>query len=239
MDATLSKDQLFLYRQILDSQAKPLVEDIKQGGKFSYPHVFSILQSLKQVCNHPALLGKPEEYKKYSSGKFDLFKELISESLASGNKVVVFSQYVQMIKILSLYLAELGVSHVSMTGQTQNRGELIENFQNNDQTKVFLCSLLAGGIGIDLTSANVVIHYDRWWNASKENQATDRVHRIGQKRFVQVFKLITKGTLEEKIDAMISKKDVTFKKYLEQNETLFKTLSRQEMLELLQAPEEK
>jgi len=93
---------------------------------------------------------------------------------------------------------------------------------------------MAGGIGIDLTAASVVIHYDRWWNASKEDQATDRVHRIGQKKFVQVMKLVTRGTLEEKIDRMISKKQSVFNKFLEKDEELFKSLSRNDLIELLQ-----
>ena len=139
-----------------------------------------------------------------------------------------------MIEIISQHLKSLGVKHVSMTGQSKNRGKMISSFQNDDSIKVFLGSLLAGGVGIDLTSASIVIHYDRWWNASKENQATDRVHRIGQKKFVQVFKLITRGTLEEKIDKMIESKNDIFKRFMEKDEELFKSISREELIDLLQ-----
>ena len=107
-------------------------------------------------------------------------------------------------------------------------------FQTDPEIKIFVGSLLAGGIGIDLTAASVVIHYDRWWNASKENQATDRVHRIGQKKFVQVMKMVTRGTLEEKISKMISKKQTIFNTFLEKDEEIFKTMSRQDLIELLQ-----
>jgi SNF2 family DNA or RNA helicase len=111
---------------------------------------------------------------------------------------------------------------------------LIQKFQEDPDCKVFVGSLLAGGIGIDLTAASVVIHYDRWWNASKENQATDRIHRIGQNKNVQVFKLLTKGTLEEKIDQLISSKQKIFEKFMDQDEEIFKTLTREQLIDLLQ-----
>ncbi|MCX6128972.1 MAG: C-terminal helicase domain-containing protein, partial [Proteobacteria bacterium] len=95
-------------------------------------------------------------------------------------------------------------------------------------------SLLAGGIGIDLTAASVVIHYDRWWNASKENQATDRVYRIGQNKNVQVLKMVTRGTLEEKIDALINVKRELFEKFMDRDEEIFKTLTRSQLIDLLQ-----
>jgi SNF2 family DNA or RNA helicase len=131
-------------------------------------------------------------------------------------------------------LKEEGIRHELLTGATKNRGEVIKRFQEDTECKVFCASLLAGGIGIDLTAANVVIHYDRWWNASKENQATDRVHRIGQNKNVQVLKLVTRDTLEEKIDALINKKRELFEKFLDHDEEIFKTLSRGEIIELLQ-----
>jgi SNF2 family DNA or RNA helicase len=127
----------------------------------------------------------------------------------------------------------MGVQHVTLTGASRNRGQLIKTFQEDDKCRVFVGSLLAGGVGIDLTAASVVIHYDRWWNASKENQATDRVHRIGQERAVQVFKMITKGTLEEKINLLIARKQSLFDKFIERDEELFQSLSREDLIELL------
>jgi SNF2 family DNA or RNA helicase len=114
---------------------------------------------------------------------------------------------------------------------------VVKQFQEDNNIKVFLGSLLAGGTGIDLTSASVVIHFDRWWNAAKENQATDRIHRIGQNRNVQVYKLITKGTLEERIDQIINRKRILFDRFVEQDGELFKHLTRQDLLELLAPPE--
>jgi SNF2 family DNA or RNA helicase len=138
-----------------------------------------------------------------------------------------------MLAIISDYLKSESIDHEVLTGSTTNRGKVIERFQKDDNCKVFCASLLAGGIGIDLTSANVVIHYDRWWNASKENQATDRVHRIGQNRNVQVLKLVTRDTLEERIDQLIKKKKALFEKFLDQDEEIFKSLTRSEIIELL------
>ncbi|MEZ4741167.1 MAG: DEAD/DEAH box helicase [Bdellovibrionota bacterium] len=231
---SLSEEQVKLYRDVINEQGRNLLNQLSdEQSQVSYLHVFATLQMLKQICDHPALLIKGSNYKNHHSGKFELLKELIDEALESDNKIVIFSQYVEMIKIIGTYLSEQSIKHVIMTGQTRNRGQVIESFQKDESIKIFVGSLLAGGIGIDLTSASVVIHYDRWWNASKENQATDRVHRIGQKNFVQVIKMITRGTLEEKIDKIISSKQSVFNKFLEKDEEIFKSLSRQDLIELL------
>ena len=108
-----------------------------------------------------------------------------------------------MLDIIEDYFKEHGIGFATIRGATINRGEQVKNFNQDPKCEVFIGSLHAAGLGIDLTAGSVVIHYDRWWNAARENQATDRVHRIGQKRGVQVFKLVTKGTFEERIDVMI------------------------------------
>ena len=139
-----------------------------------------------------------------------------------------------MVNIIKQFCLEENIGHTFLTGQTQNRGRVIQQFQEDPNINVFIGSLMAGGIGIDLTAASVVIHYDRWWNASKENQATDRIHRIGQTKFVQVFKLVTKGTLEEKIDLMIQEKNKLMNRFLTKDDEIFKSMSRQDLIELLQ-----
>ncbi len=230
----LSDEQVKMYRDVVAMKAAPLVAQLQDDKTpIPYLHVFATLTLLKQICNHPALISR-QNWEKHESGKFELMKELIDEALGSDHKIVIFSQYVGMIEIITKYLTKQGIGHVTLTGQTRNRGEVIKNFQTKPELKVFCGSLLAGGIGIDLTAASVVIHYDRWWNATKENQATDRVHRIGQNKNVQVMKLVTRGTLEEKIDRMINSKKALFEKFLDQDEEVFKTLSRSELIELLQ-----
>ena len=224
-----------LYKYVLALKARPLLEQLSdEKSSVPYLHVFATISLLKQICDHPALVTEGADYTRHASGKFDLMKELVEEALGSGHKIVIFSQYLKMIDIIKSHLSALGVGHVSLTGQSRDRGAIIEKFQTDDSCRVFVASLLAGGIGIDLTAASVVIHYDRWWNASKENQATDRVHRIGQNKNVQVLKLVTRGTLEEKIDRLINSKRSLFEKFVDRDEEIFKNLSRQELIELLQ-----
>lgn len=230
----LSPAQVKLYKEVLDLKARPLVESLKNDeSSVPFLHIFAILTMLKQICNHPALVNKGDP-KKFESGKFESLKEILAEALESGHKVVIYSQYVGMIKIISEYLKEEEINHEVLTGQTKNRGKVIDRFQTNPDCKIFIASLLAGGVGIDLTAASVVIHYDRWWNASKENQATDRVYRIGQNKNVQVLKMVTRGTLEEKIDLLINSKKELFEKFMDRDEEVFKTFSRSQLIELLQ-----
>ena len=231
----LSDEQVRLYREIVAMKAKPLVDQLQdENSSVPYLHVFATISLLKQVCDHPALILENADYRKHESGKFELLKELLDEALGSGHKIVIFTQYLGMVKIIQSYLTDKKIGHEVLTGQTRNRGEVIERFQKDPNSKIFIGSLLAGGIGIDLTAASEVIHYDRWWNASKENQATDRVHRIGQEKNVQVLKLISRGTLEEKIDSIIAAKAALFEKFMDRDEDVFKNLSRQELIDLLQ-----
>ncbi len=230
----LSPDQIKIYREVLEMKARPILETLRdEANPVPYLHVFAVLTLLKQICNHP-LLVHPGSLDKFESGKFEVLKELLAEALDSGHKVVIYSQYVEMIRIISEYLKGQQIGHAVLTGQTKNRGKVIDTFQTDPNCKIFVGSLLAGGIGIDLTAASVVIHYDRWWNASKENQATDRVYRIGQNKNVQVLKLVTRGTLEEKIDLLIASKRELFEKFMDRDEELFKTFSRSQLIELLQ-----
>jgi SNF2 family DNA or RNA helicase len=178
---------------------------------------------------------KPEAYENYSSGKWDLFKELLDESLDSGQKVVVYSQFAEMVRIIAADLEQDGIGHVVLTGASRNRGQLIETFNTDPACRVFVGSLKAGGTGIDLVAGSVVIHYDRWWNAAREDQATDRVHRIGQRRGVQVFKLVTLGTLEEKVSAIIEKKRQLMADIVREDDPgLLKSFDRQELLRFLE-----
>jgi superfamily II DNA or RNA helicase len=204
----LDIEQARLYNQVLITQRARIIHELEdESTQIPFLHIFALLSSLKQICNHPALYLKcTQDYRKYRSGKWDLFLELLDEARESNQKVVVYSQYLGMLDIIENYLEELGVAFAGIRGSTINRGEQLMRFKNDPSCEVFVASLQAAGLGVDLTSASVVIHYDRWWNAAREDQATDRVHRIGQTRGVQVFKLITKDTFEERIDQIISDK---------------------------------
>ncbi len=234
----LSEDQVKLYRDAISSRGAALVDHLKHKADIPYIHVFALLNLLKQICNHPALIkGELRNYADFESGKWDLFREILAETLESGQKVVVYSQFLGMIEIMEEYLTETAIDFVSLTGKTGNREAVIRRFNEDPDCRVFVGSLKAGGVGIDLVTASVVIHYDRWWNAAKEDQATDRVHRIGQKRGVQVFKLVTEGTLEEKIAAIIDKKRNLMDSVVEESDPgIMKRFTRSELMELLEIP---
>jgi len=232
----LSESQIRFYRDVIENQGRELVQQLKDPDqKVPYMHIFAVLNYLKQICDHPILLEKQgTDYTKYSSGKWDLFVELLDESLRSGQKVVVFSQYVKMLELIEIYLRDIGIAFATIKGSTRKRAEEIKRFNTNPDCMVFSGSLRASGLGIDLTGASVVIHYDRWWNAAREEQATDRVHRIGQTRGVQVFKLLTRNTLEEKIDQIIARKKRLMESVIKQDDkSILKHFSREDLIELI------
>jgi SNF2 family DNA or RNA helicase len=140
------------------------------------------------------------------SAKMDLFLELLDEAMDSGHRILVFSQFVSMLTLLRQALDERGVTYCYLDGSTENRLEVVRTFNSRRDIPVFLISLRAGGTGLNLTGADMVIHFDPWWNPAVENQATDRAHRIGQKRAVYSVKLITRGTVEEKVLALQERK---------------------------------
>lgn len=205
---SLSEEQQKLYKEAYQKSREKLIKEMGSPGKdVPYLHVFALLNTLKQICNHPSLILKDiKSYKEHQSGKWDLFVELLDETRRSGQKLVVFTQYLDMMKIIEAHLNEHKIRFAAIRGSTKDRKHQLEMFRDDPKCEVFVASLKAAGTGIDLTAGSVVIHYDRWWNPAKENQATDRVHRIGQSRGVQVFKMITKYTIEEHIHRLIQKK---------------------------------
>lgn len=234
----LSEEQKNLYRETALRMRDTVYRDLKDETKpVPYIHVFSALSTLKQICNHPSLLSENVKgWSAHDSGKWDLFVELLQEALGSGQKVVVFSQYLDMLSIIESYLKKKGIGFATIKGSTRDRREQLLRFREDPACEVFVASLLAAGVGIDLTVASIVIHYDRWWNPAKENQATDRVHRMGQNRGVQVFKLVTKHTIEEHIHALIERKKGLMEEIIGQDEADQITyLSRDELIAVFEA----
>lgn len=232
----LLPQQQQLYRETLEQSRSAILQEMgEEGSRVPYLHVFALLARLKQICDHPAVYYQnSENYEQYQSGKWERFVELIEEVLGSSQKMVVFSQYLSQLDIIEDYLKEKGIGFAGIRGATVRRGEEVKRFQNDPNCQVFVASLQAAGLGIDLTAASVVIHYDRWWNAARENQATDRVHRIGQLRGVQVFKFVTRGTFEEKIHRMIERKGRLMEDVVGvDDQEIIKSLSRDQILELL------
>lgn len=228
-------DQKDLYRQIVARQGLPILHQLRdEHTPIPYMHIFALISALKQICNHPAAyLRDVENYQRYESGKWETFIELLSEAQESGQKVVVFSQFLSMLDIIGKHLKTHNISYAEIRGSTKERGAAIATFQNDPSCQVFLGSLQAAGLGIDLTAASIVIHYDRWWNAARENQATDRVHRIGQTRGVLVYKLMTANSIEERIDHIISHKSQLFEDVIRYDDhQIMKKLNRAELLDL-------
>ena len=164
---------------------------------------------LKQICNHPDQFMGQETFAPEDSGKFQLLREICETIYEKRERVLVFTQYKEIIDYLQRYLE--GIFHqkgLVIHGGTRvkRRAELVEEFNGEDYVPFMILSLKAGGTGLNLTAANHVIHFDRWWNPAVENQATDRAFRIGQKKNVIVHKLVSRGTIEEKIDLLIESK---------------------------------
>ncbi len=234
----LSEEQRKLYREAVSESKDELFSEIKDPKKsISYIHVFALLTRLKQICDHPSLIYKDlKNFHKHESGKWDLFVELLNEARESNQKVVVFSQYLDMIAIIEDYLKREKIGFASIKGSTRDRATEMRKFREDPSCEVFVASLLAAGLGIDLSAGSVVIHYDRWWNPAKENQATDRVHRLGQNRGVQVFKLVSKQSIEEHIHQLIEKKKGLIEEIIGRDESdVIKCFSREDLMQLLQA----
>ncbi len=191
--------------------------------------ILAMLTQLRQLCCDPNLCL---EHYAGPSSKLEACVELCQSMVENQHKILLFSQFTSMLDRLRPRLEELGIRHLTIEGATskENRAKYVKEFQNN-QVDVFLISLKAGGTGLNLTNADVVIHYDPWWNQAVENQATDRAHRMGQKRHVQVYKLITQGTIEEKIVELQEKKASLLESVLE--ETGDTPMTRDEILDLL------
>lgn len=227
----LEPSQNILYQEILANVRNEIFKVVKeQGFAKSQIHILAGLTKLRQVCNHPNLLLGEKDYKKYESAKLNIFNELIEEIVSSGRKVLVFSQFTTMLDILSQELKN--TPHNYLSGKTNNRQELVDDFNNNANKKVFLISLKAGGTGLNLTSADNVIIFDPWWNPSVERQAIDRTHRIGQTKSVNVYRFITKGTIEEKIIKLQERKKILFDNLISESKDLFKKLTWDEVKEL-------
>jgi non-specific serine/threonine protein kinase len=183
----------------------------QKGIAKSQISILDALLKLRQICCHPRLLKleMPGFSTNLPSGKIDAFKDIVVDIVEEGNKVLVFSQFVQMLQIIRSWLHLSDIPCCYLDGSVKERHEEVQRFNNDHDIPVFLISLKAGGTGINLTSANYVIHYDPCWNPAVESQATDRAHRIGQVNTVFSYKMICQNTVEEKILKLQSlKKDV-------------------------------
>jgi len=199
--------QAALYREVLEESKKKVYEHIdKMGFNRSRVSILAALMRLRQVCCDPRLLKLPPGTMLPPSAKLQRFAELVDDLVAEGHRALVFSQFTEMLSILTAQADEKKLGYMYLDGRTKDRMSKVDQFNDPSGPPLFFISLKAGGTGLNLTAADYVIHYDPWWNPAVEDQATDRTHRIGQTRAVFSYKLITKGTVEEKILALQQRK---------------------------------
>ncbi len=247
----LNEEQRSLYRQVFEATRREVLEGAGEAGIARGRMIMlNALLRLRQICCDPRLLkldATPEADANVESGavplagarpsvpsgKFELFTELLEEVIDGGHRVLVFSQFTSMLALIRQALDESEIRHCYLDGSTRNRAEVVATFQRDASIPVFLISLKAGGVGLNLTGADTVIHFDPWWNPAVEAQATDRAHRIGQTRVVTSYKLITRDTIEEKILLLQQRKRELISATMGDEQQFTETLSWDEIQELL------
>ncbi len=231
LPSELTEEQKLLYLGYA-RRAKEEIISLGENGEFEKNRlkILAIITRLRQLCCHPALFV--ENYTG-GSGKLSLLHDIVESSVAAGHRLLVFSQFTSMLGLISDMLTDMGISHYYLDGSTksEDRFNMVKSF-NEGSCDVFLVSLKAGGTGLNLTGADTVIHYDPWWNPAVENQATDRAHRIGQTKIVNVIKLIATGTIEEKICELKNVKQEMVDSVIETGETLLSSMTFEEIKKL-------
>ena len=228
----MGEEQRKIYLNYLVQAKQELQEQFEYNGyEKSQIQILAALTRLRQICCHPSLFI--DNYKDGSS-KLDQCMEIIKEATNGGHKILLFSGYTSMFPIIEKELIENKIKYLKLTGSTkvEDRIQMVDEFNENKEIQVFLISLKAGGTGLNLTGADMVIHYDPWWNLSTENQATDRAYRIGQKNNVQVYKLITKNSIEEKIYELQERKAGLADNMLDTKVSFINKLSKDEIMKL-------
>ena len=230
----MDEEQKQIYISYLARVKKEVAEEINANGfEKSQIKILAALTRLRQICCHPKLF-----IENYQGGcsKLEQCMEIIEDAVEAGHKILLFSTYTSMFEILSEELERRKIKYFKLTGTTkvEERINLVEEFNKNPEIKIFLVSLKAGGTGLNLTGADMVIHYDPWWNLSAENQATDRAYRIGQKNNVQVYKLITKESIEEKIYDLQERNAKLMHDMLSTKTTFISKLSKDDIMKLFE-----
>jgi hypothetical protein len=231
---TLTDEQQELYMKILDETREQVFAQVAEKGiNASQKSIFAALLRLRQICCHPSLMGEELSAGIEESGKFEMLQTMLEDVIANGHRILLFSQFVEMLKIVRTWLDRKGIKYEYLTGQTKDRQGAVERFNRDESIPIFLISLKAGGTGLNLTGADYVIHYDPWWNPAAEDQATDRAHRIGQTKNVFVYRLITRGTVEEKIVKLQDRKRDLVDSIIAADRSMGKLLSFEDLKEIL------
>jgi len=232
---SLTPEQLILYTQTMDAVKNDVFRAVKiRGFKRAQIEILTALLRLRQICNHPALVLKNSKNDPGLSGKMPYALEIIEEAVEGGHKILLFSAFTSMLDIIREELELRRIGYCTIEGKTRNRAAQIKRFINDPDAHVFLLSLKAGGVGLTLTAADTVILFDPWWNPMVENQAMDRTHRIGQTRTVNVYKLVTKGTIEEKVQALQERKRHIFEAVMTESGSALESLTWEDIQNLFE-----
>ena len=198
---------LCFFIQLISVAYETIIIDFPKGEKWNVVFYKKIgAEAILQYVPEGQTYNKWKQTIIVQSGKFEYLKGMLEQIVDEGHRVLLFSQFVDMLDIIKGWMDRVGIEYEYLTGKTKDRQKAVENFNNNPRVKVFLISLKAGGTGLNLTGADYVIHYDPWWNPAVEDQATDRAYRIGQTKKVFVYRIITKNTVEEKIQKLKTRK---------------------------------
>jgi SNF2 family DNA or RNA helicase len=225
--------QAALYNEVLEESRKKVYDQIdKVGFNRSRVSILAALMKLRQVCCDPRLLKLPPNTLLPGSAKLERFGELVDDLIDEGHRALVFSQFTEMLELLTQAADAKGLKYMYLDGRTKDRMSRVDQFNDPKGPPLFFISLKAGGTGLNLTAADYVIHYDPWWNPAVEDQATDRTHRIGQTRPVFSYKMITKGTVEEKILALQQRKRELAAGVLGTDSDVGKSLTEHDVAEL-------
>jgi len=218
----MTEKQEQYYVHVLNSIHNEILKDVNANP--NYMTMLSALTRLRQICDHPGLINNDFLSEPEMSGKLETLEELVEDAIANNRKILIFSQYLKMLQLVEQMVNRLGVRYEYMDGNSKDRKNIINNFNNNEKIRIFLISLKTGGFGINLTAADTVILVDPWWNPMIETQAVDRVHRMGQTKKVLVYKMITKGSIEEKIILLQKIKKDLFDNIIDKGEMVLKNL---------------
>ena len=236
----LSPLQRRLYRGVAEAARRDVFALVDEGGiESATVHVLAALTRLRQICAHPGLLFDEYRTEPEASAKFEAFLETVDEVLSGGHRLLVFSAFASMLRIMRAEFDKRGIAYGYLDGSTKDRDrqEEVARFMQADGPPLFLCSLKAGGVGLTLTAADYVVLYDPWWNPAVERQAIDRTHRIGQHRAVTAYRLVTSGTVEEKIRALAERKANLSRNIIKADGALAKALTRADLEMLFADPD--
>jgi superfamily II DNA or RNA helicase len=227
----MSEEQASVYEKVKSEYRNELLKSLEDGTYAKTQiQVLQGLIKLRQIANHPAMIDSDYEG---DSGKFENVVHTLANVLDGGHKVLIFSQFVKQLSIYRSYFDDNGIPYAYLDGSTQNRGDIVKHFQEDEKTRVFLISIKAGGVGLNLTEADYVFILDPWWNPAVEQQAIDRTHRIGQTKNVFIYKFITKDSVEEKILALQQRKLSVARALITTEESFIKSLTAADIKEIL------